>query len=161
VAGDVHGELLHHETDEGGGEVHGWAAEKGRGSTHRGGSVGGGTHTRFHGGEVPSAASSRQVVEGSRRALSVVIQAEEDGAKGVPRDCGGRGGSSPDRRAALRQAVAHDRWLWAGRTPGVGTWDLGVVDRWGPDQCNGRRGQTLFESIQIQAVQFNSNISKF
>jgi hypothetical protein len=49
----------------------------------------------------------------------------------------------------------------AGGTPGVRIGEAGVTDRWDPGHCNGWRGQTPFESIQIQTVQFNSNISKF
>jgi hypothetical protein len=84
VADDIHRELLQHETDEegGGGEAHGWVAEKGWGGTHRGGGVGGGTQPQFHGGEVPSTASSGQGVKGVRRALCGAIWAEEEGARG-------------------------------------------------------------------------------
>jgi hypothetical protein len=74
VADDIHRELLQHETDEeGGGEAHGWVAEKGWGGTHRGGGVGGGTQPQFHGGEVPLAAGSGQGVEGARQGLHGAI----------------------------------------------------------------------------------------
>jgi hypothetical protein len=51
------------------GEAHEWVTEKGWGSAHQGGGVSGGTRPRFHGGEVPMAATSGQGVVGARRAL--------------------------------------------------------------------------------------------
>jgi hypothetical protein len=70
------------QTRGGGGEAHGWVAKDGRGGAHQGGGVGGGTRPRFHGGEVPSTASSGQGVKGVRRALCGAIWAEEEGARG-------------------------------------------------------------------------------
>jgi hypothetical protein len=56
--------------------------EIGQDGAHRGGGVGGGTQPQFHGGEVPSAAGSRQGVEEARRALCGAIWAEEEGTRG-------------------------------------------------------------------------------
>jgi hypothetical protein len=73
--------------------------------------------------------------------------------------CVGGGGSGPVRRAVLRSAAACVRWLQGSGVPHSGIGEAKITDRWGPSHCNGRRDQTLFESIQM--VQFNSNIFKF
>jgi hypothetical protein len=84
-------------------------------------------------------------------------------AKGVPRSGGGRGGSDPDRWAALCPAVSCGWRLWTGATLGTGIGQAGVADRWGSNHCNGRRGQTPFESIQIKrfnSIQIFSNFDR-
>jgi hypothetical protein len=47
-----------------------------------------------------------------------------------------------------------------GGAPDAGIGEAGVIDKWGPSDCYGGRGQTRLQSNQIQMVQFNSNTSK-